>query len=144
MKKTILALGLSAAAVLAQAHTVEQTASTASTGLSMPSSVTMTASLGSAVSTTVKVTNLGPGFATNLVTSLVQAGFTGDLAELSISADTCAGATLAVNGSCTIKMSGWSACPFKATDMWTLSVAASSGQTAGTRVYINSLGGECR
>ena len=144
MKKAILSFGLCAVAALAQAQVATQTVSAATTGLSMPTTVTMSAALGSAVSTTVKVTNLGPGFASNLVASLAQAGSTGDNASLAISADTCTGATLAVNGSCTIKLSGWSACPVKMIDQWTLSVAASSGQSAGTQVRINSLGGECR
>ena len=89
-------------------------ASAQTTGLSAsPSPLNVSAVGGGYTTATITVTNHGPGFASNL--SVVPPTNSGPgNGALNVIADTCTGATLAQNGTCTVHFSYESPCYVRA------------------------------
>ena len=76
---------------------------------------------------TVTVTNQGPGFASNLNASLDLLG--GSVGEINIGFDTCTGATLAVGGTCTVRLVFDSGCPWAGWINYNLVITSTSQPT---------------
>jgi len=115
MNGTLLAIGLVLGA----------SASAQTTGLSAsPNPLSLSARGGQVTSAWVTVTNLGPGFASNLAVSLPTGAHNGSLTVL---ADTCTGATVAQGGTCSVRFEYESKCFYKVglADIFRVSITSS-------------------
>jgi hypothetical protein len=131
----VIALGLTFAA-----------SASAQTGLSAtPNPLTMYGPGGGYVTGFITVTNHGPGFASNLaVSSPINSG--PKHGGLTIIADTCTGATLAQNGTCTVRFSYEPACFVRAgsQDMWQIGVSSSQFPVMVEQVIGNTTSNACQ
>ncbi len=110
-------------AVLAIASLIATTAVHAGI-VASPNPVSFTGQGGRVYFKTVTVTNQGPGFASNLNASLNWLG--GSTGEINIGFDTCTGATLAVGGSCTVRLVFDSGCPYAGWINYNLAITSST------------------
>jgi hypothetical protein len=92
-----------------------------------PNPVNITGQGGRVYFRTVTVTNQGPGFAANLDASLNWLG--GSTGNIDVTFDTCTGATLAVGGTCTIRLMFDSGCPTAGFINYNLVITSSSVPT---------------
>jgi hypothetical protein len=88
-----------------------------------PSPVNLSAPGGGLAWRTVTFTNHGPGSASNLAASLSTGAHT---SHLTITSDTCTGATLVLNGICTLRVEFEAACFVRAgsNDVWQLGMTS--------------------
>ena len=92
---------------------------------------------------TVTITNGGPGFASNLAASVSgNGGPPHD--NVYLSGDTCTGATLAVGGTCTVRVGFDSQCPASWFSSWTLAVTETGGPGVSVPISATSRGGVCQ
>lgn len=76
---------------------------------------------------TLIVTNQGPGFASNLDASLNWSS--GNVGDINVTTDTCTGATLAVGGTCTLRLMFDSGCPYAGWINYNLVITSTSVPT---------------
>ena len=134
-----LALSLSAGASFAQSSN----AGLASTGLvATPSPITFTGRGGLYYPKTVTVTNYGPGFASNLAVTMPKNY--GTIGDVMITGDTCTGATLAVGGTCQVKLGFDAGCPKAGSVGYTLTITSTSMATLYDTVTANTQTGICQ
>ena len=115
MSSALLAIGLAFGAG----------ASAQTTGLSAsPNPLSLSARGGQLASAWVTVTNLGPGFASNLAVSIPTGAHNG---SLTVTGDTCTGATLAQGGTCSVRFEYESKCYYKVglADIFRVSITSS-------------------
>jgi hypothetical protein len=115
MSSALLAIGLAFGAG----------ASAQTTGLSAsPNPLGLSARGGQVTSAWVTVTNLGPGFASNLAVVLPTGAHNGSLTVLT---DTCTGATVAQGGTCSVRFEYESKCFYKTglADIFRVSITSS-------------------
>jgi hypothetical protein len=136
-----LALGLAAAATVAQAQA--DAYSVALSGLvATPNPVAFSGRGGLSYFKTVTLTNYGPGFASNLAATLTRiSGTTGDIFPLS---DTCTGATLAVGGTCAVRLEFDAGCPYAGSVRYNLVVTSTSMPTLSVPVTGSTQAGICQ
>ncbi len=131
----LLAIGLSFGA-----------SASAQTGLSAtPNPLNMYGPGGGYVTGFMTVTNHGPGFASNLsVDAPINSG--PKHGGLTIIADTCTGATLAQNGTCTVRFSYEPACFVRAgtQDLWQIGVNSSQFPVMVEKVIGNTTSNACQ
>jgi hypothetical protein len=90
---------------------------------------------------TVQILNSGTGYASNMSLTITHQG-TSRASQLS-SSDTCNGATLAPNGTCTIHLAWDESCPKAQNDTWFITVTSTNAGTLSIPVYAQSKGGFC-
>lgn len=90
---------------------------------------------------TITITNQGPGFASNLSASLNLTG--GSIGEVNIGFDTCTGATLAVGGTCSVRLVFDSGCPYAGWVNYNLVITSSSLPTLSIPVSATTKAGIC-
>ncbi|MEK8033358.1 hypothetical protein AACH06_21275 [Ideonella sp. DXS29W] len=90
---------------------------------------------------TITITNQGPGFASNLSASLNLTG--GSVGEVNIGFDTCTGATLAVGGTCSVRLVFDSGCPYAGWVNYNLVITSSSQPTLSIPVSATTKAGIC-
>jgi hypothetical protein len=106
-----------------------------------PNPVSFTGQGGRVYFKTVTVTNQGPGFASNLNASLNWVnGSTGDI---HVSFDTCTGATLAVGGTCMVRLVFDSGCPQAGWISYNLAITSSTLPTLTVPVTGTTKAGIC-
>ena len=131
----VIALGLGFAA-----------GASAQTGLTAsPNPLNISAVGGGLTTAYVTVTNHGPGFASNL--NVVPPTNLGPKhGGLTVIADTCTGATLAQNGTCTVRFSYEPACFVRAgsQDMWQFGVSSSQFPVMVEQVIGNTTTNACQ
>lgn len=139
---TLAALAFAAAAG-AQAQTVDISAKLAASGIISPSPSSVSMSVGGGLSAfrTITVTDTGAGFDSNLSVTLTRTG--GSRGELFISSDTCSGATLAPNGTCTIHLEFDGTCPKADTSNWNITITSTTAPTVVIPVTGVSRAGIC-
>lgn len=134
MSGVLLALGMSFGA-----------SASAQTGLTAsPNPLGMSAPGGGYTTGFITVTNHGPGFASNLyVTPPTNSG--PSHGALSIIADTCTGATLAQNGTCTVRFSYEPACFVRAgtQDQWYVPISSVQFPVMNEHVVGTTLSNAC-
>jgi hypothetical protein len=92
---------------------------------------------------TVTITNGGPGFASNL--SVTLAGNGGQPHDyVYANSDTCTGATLAVGGTCTVRVGFDSQCPKAWYSTWNLHIGATGTAAVDVPITATSKGGTCQ
>jgi hypothetical protein len=118
-------------------------AALAATGLvATPNPVQFTGKGGLSYFKSVTLTDFGPGFASNLNVTLVHdSGTTG---EVWVYSDTCTGATLAPNGTCTVKLEFDAGCPKAGSTSYTLVVTSSTFPTLNIPVTASTQTGICQ
>ena len=139
---TFAALAFVAAGAHAQA--VDMNARLAASGnlLATPSSVSFSVRGGLSGFKTISIADNGAGYASNLNVTLTRT--LGSLGDLFISSETCTGATLAPNGTCTIHLEFDSTCPKAETSKWNITITSTSAPTITIPVTGASLGGICQ
>ena len=106
-----------------------------------PNPVSLTGQGGRVYFKTVTVTNQGPGFASNLNASLNW--LNGSTGDIDISFDTCTGATLAVGGTCTVRLVFDSGCPAAGWVSYNLAITSSTLPTLTVPVTGTTKAGIC-
>lgn len=92
---------------------------------------------------TVTITNGGPGFASNL--SVTLSGNGGPPHDyVYAGSDTCTGATLAVGGTCSVRVGFDSQCPKSWYSTWTLHIGSTSVAALNVPITATSRGGVCQ
>jgi hypothetical protein len=139
---TLAALALAAAAG-AQAQTVDISAKLAASGVISPSPSSVSMSVGGGLSAfrTITVSDTGAGFDSSLSVTLARTG--GGAGELSITGDTCSGATLAPMGTCTIHLEFDGTCPKADTSTWRITITSTTAATVVIPVTGVSRAGIC-
>ena len=141
MKTLVTTLALAIAAAAPGAHA--QSTTYAATGLvASPNPLTMTGRGGLSYFRTITVTNYGPGFARDLNAVLTRiSGTTGDFSDYG---DTCTGATLAVGGTCTIKVVFDAGCPYAGSVRYNLTITSTTMPTVVDVITGNTQAGICQ
>ena len=147
MKKLVILAALCSVAAVSSAQQAAEGEAPMATGLVATPSLQLSQAFGRIAFGTLKVTNMGPGYATNLHVSQSPGPYAADGAALILAqpghGDTCTGATLAVGGTCSVNVQAWTTCPAAHTDNWTVFYRADSGQATSTPVKVISKGGIC-
>ncbi len=94
------------------------------------------------------ITDNGAGYASNLNVTLqfVSGNGSGGFntgADAFVGSDTCTGATLAPNGTCTIKIQVDGGCPKASSARWNLLITSANAPTLSIPVTVNSQAGIC-
>jgi len=106
-----------------------------------PNPVNFTGQGGRVYFKTVTVTNQGPGFASNLSANLNW--LNGSTGDINVSFDTCTGATLAVGGTCTVRLVFDSGCPKAGWVSYSLDITSSTLPTLSVPVRGTTNAGIC-
>jgi hypothetical protein len=134
MSSVLLALGLSFGA-----------SASAQTGLTAsPNPLNMSAPGGGYTTGFITVTNHGPGFASNLAVA-APTNLGPKHGALSVIADTCTGATLAQNGTCTVRFSYEAPCFVRAgyQDQWYIAITSVQFPAMNEHVIGTNLSNAC-
>jgi len=131
-------------AALSVAVAAFATGAMAQSGLSAsPTSLAFSIGGGLSQFKSVTITNGGPGFASNVMVSLTgNGGPPHD--DMHVVGDTCTGATLAVGGTCTVRLGFDSQCPKSWFSSWNLAVSATGVTGVNVPITATSRGGECQ
>jgi len=140
---TLAALAFAVAGV--QAQPVDMATRLASSGVMSPSpsSVSFSVRGGLSAFRTITITDTGAGYDSNMNVTLTQTRDGGHGAYLFISSETCTGATLAPNGTCTIHLEFDGACPYADSSAWRIDVTSTNAPSISIPVTGNSLSGIC-
>jgi hypothetical protein len=106
-----------------------------------PNPVSFTGQGGLVYFRTVTVTNQGPGFASNLDANLNYVS--GSTGYVSVTSDTCTGATLAVGGTCAVRLMFDAGCPKAGWINHNLVITSSSVPTLSVPVNATTKAGIC-
>ena len=141
----VIAATLAFSAAGAMAHdVVDMNARFASTGnlVSSINPVSVTLGGGRSTSRELTIADNGGGYASSLNVTVTRTA--GKLADLSISGDTCTGATLAPGGFCKLNLGMDGSCPKGETAAWTILITSTNAPTLSIPVNLDSTGGACK